>query len=81
VIVADVVDGHALVQVIWVSLVAGVGLVAAASLGIAGVARANAERRDGRALAASIYLALAALAGLVCAGGVALGVSVMLSKS
>jgi len=78
---ADVVDGHALVQVIWVSLAAGVGLVTAASLGIAGISRANTERRSGRALAASMYLALAVLAGLVCAGGVVLGVSVMLSKS
>ena len=80
-IVADIVDGHALVQVIWVSLASGVGLVTAASLGIAGISRANTQRREGRALAASLYVALAVLAALICAGGVILGVSVMLSKS
>ena len=79
--IADIVDGHALVEVIWVSLAAGIGLIAAGSLGIAGISRANAQRREGHALAASMYLALAVLAALVCAGGVVLGVSVMLSKS
>jgi len=80
-IAASVVDGHALLQVVWVSLVTGVGLVSAASLGILAVARATAGRRAGRTLAASLYGAVAVAAVLVCAGGVVLGVSVMLSKS
>jgi hypothetical protein len=81
VIVASVVDGHDLVQIIWASAAAGIGLVTAASLGILGAARAPAERREGRNLAASLYVALAIAAAVVCAGGVVLGVSVMLSKS
>jgi hypothetical protein len=81
VIFADIVDTHDLLQVVWVSLGAGVGLVTAGSLGILGAARANAERRDGRTFAASLYVALAIAAAIVCAGGVVLGVSVMLSKS
>jgi hypothetical protein len=81
VIAASVVEGHKLLQVIWVSLAAGVGLVAVASVGIFGATRASEERRDGRAFAASLYAALAVLAALGCAAGVALGVSVMLSKS
>jgi hypothetical protein len=80
VILADVVDTHDLLQVVWVAAVAGVGLIVAASLGIMGAARATAERRDGRAFAAGLYATLAVVAALVCAAGVVLGVSVMLSK-
>ena len=80
-IAAPVVDAHDLLQVVWVSLSAGVALVTAASLGILGAARAATERREGRTLAASLYAALAIAAALVCAGGVVLGVAVMLSKS
>jgi hypothetical protein len=76
----DIVDTHDLLQVVWVAATAGVGLIAAASLGIVGAARATAERREGRTVAAGLYAALAVLAALVCAAGVVLGVSVMLSK-
>jgi len=76
-----IVDWHAIVQVIWSSLAAGVGLVAAASLAIHGGARANSERREGNTAAATIYVALALAAVAVCAAGVVLAVSVMLSKS
>ena len=77
---ANVVDTHDLLQVVWSAAAAGVGLIVAASLGIMGAARATAERRDGRALAAGLYATLAVAAALVCAAGVVLGVSVMLSK-
>ena len=75
-----IVNTHDLLQVVWVAALAGVGLVAAASVGIAGAARATAARREGQALAATLYAAVAVAAALVCAGGVVLGVSVMLSK-
>ena len=78
---ASVVDWHDILEVVWVSAAAGVGLITAASLGILGAARAPGERREGRHVAATIYAALAIAAAVVCAGGVVLGVSVMLSKS
>jgi hypothetical protein len=80
VIGGTVVEVHDLLEVIWVSLVAGIGLVTAGSLAIYGAARANSERRDGHALAATAYGTLAALGALVCTAGVIVGVSVMLSK-
>ena len=80
VILASVVDTGDLLEVIWVSAVASLVLVAATSLAILGVSRANAERREGRTLAATFYGALAFAGALVCAGGVVLGVSVMLTK-
>jgi hypothetical protein len=78
---ASVIDGHALVQVIWTATAAGIGLVVAGSLAIHGAARAPLARREGHPLAASLYAALAIAGALLCAGGAVLGVLVMLSKS
>jgi hypothetical protein len=77
---ASAVDVHDLVEVAWVSLVAGVALVTAVSLSIVGAARSAAERREGHGTAATLYAGLSLLAAAVVAGGVVLGVSVMLSK-
>jgi hypothetical protein len=74
------VDSGALWQVIWVSLVAGVGISALFSLVILGSARAADSRRTGAGGAATRWLALAVLAFLLFAAGVALGVQAMVSK-
>ena len=79
-IATDVVDWAAIWQVIWVSAVAGLALVAATSLAILGAARSNSERREGHALAATLYATLAVAAAVMCAGGIVLGVTVMLAK-
>jgi hypothetical protein len=81
VILASVIDGHDLVEVIWVSAAAGIALVVAGSLAIHGAARAPLARREGHNVAASLYAALAIGGALLCVGGVVLGVLVMLSKS
>jgi hypothetical protein len=72
-------DG-ALWQVVWVSLVAGVGISALFSLAIVGSARAADARRSGRGRAAAGWAGLTALALLLFAAGVALGVEAMVSK-
>jgi hypothetical protein len=74
------VDTALLWQVIWVSLLAGVGISALFSLVILGGTRATDARRAGRAGAATVYAGLALLAFLLFAGGVTLGVQAMLSK-
>ena len=79
-IAGDVIDGGALLQVIWVSLVAGLVLVGAMSLAIVGFARASHERREGRAAAAGTYFAAAVAGSGVIVGAVVLGVAVMLHK-
>ena len=74
------VDTHLLLQVVWVSLVAGVGISALFSLVIVGSARAGEARRAGQRGAAAAYAALAVVAFILFAAGVVLGVQAMVTK-
>ena len=74
------IDGGALLDLLWAGAAAGLLLVAATSLAILGTARAGQDRREGRPARAAAYAGLAGLAMLVCAAGVVLGLSVMLDK-
>jgi hypothetical protein len=74
------VDTHLLWQVIWVSVLAGVGVSALFSFVIVGSARAGDARRAGRRGAAAAYAALAFVAFVLFAVGVVLGVQTMVSK-
>jgi hypothetical protein len=74
------VDGHLLVQVVWVSLAAGVGISVLFSLVILGGAKAGDARRSGRGAPAAAYLALAVLAFALFFLGVVLGVQTMIQK-
>jgi hypothetical protein len=73
-------DVGLLLQVVWVSLVAGVGVSALFSLVIVGGAKASEARRTGRDHAALAYTMLAVLAFAIFAVGVGFGVKVMLTK-
>jgi len=73
------VDTHLLWQVIWVSLLAGVGISALFSLVILGGARAGDARRAGRPGAAAVYAGLALLAFAAFAAGVILGFRAMIT--
>jgi len=72
------VDTGLLWQVVWVSLLAGIGISALFSLVILGGARAGDARRAGRDGAALAYAAFALLAFVAFGLGVALGVQAML---
>ena len=74
------VDGHLLLQVVWVSLVAGVGITALFSLVILGATRSDDARRAGHGVAALFFLALAVVAFALFAVGVVLGVQAMLER-
>ena len=74
------VDGHLLLQVVWVSLLAGVGISALFSLVILAGARAGDARRAGRSGAAAVYASLAVLALVAFTAGVVLGVQAMITK-
>jgi hypothetical protein len=63
-LIATVVDWDALLQVIWVSLVAGVGVTAAWGFALLGSTRALELGREGRVAEAAIY-AVAGVAGVV----------------
>ncbi len=74
------IDFHALGQVIWVSLVAGVGACVLFSLVIWGADKAGDARREGQDSQALAFGALAIVAMVVFSVAVVVGVIVMLHK-
>jgi hypothetical protein len=77
---ASIVDGGALLQVVWVSVVATVGVSLVFSLSIATAARASQQRRAGRAGVATAWGVTSVLCGVLCATAAVLGVISMLAK-
>ena len=69
-----------LAEVVWVSLLAGIGITAIYSLVIFSSGRAADARRDGNGTAAAAFGALAVFAFTVFAAGVIVGVTIMLNK-
>ena len=74
------VDFHALGQVVWVSLVAGVGVTVLFSLVVYGADKAAVARREGQEALALAYGAVAVAAMIIFSVAVILGVIVMLQK-
>ena len=74
------IDFHALGQVIWVSLVAGVGACVLFSLVIWGADKAGDARRAGQDGHALAYGVVAVAAMVVFSAAVIIGVIVMLHK-
>lgn len=79
-VAASVIDWGALLDVLWASLLGGVGVTAAFSLTLLGATRAVDMRRDGRVAAAGAYAALTAVGTVVVLGAVVIGVIVMTAK-
>ena len=80
-LVADpVIDWNALLEVLWASVLGGVGVTAVFALAILGATRAVYLRRDGHVLAAGVYGALMVIAGIVVVAAVAFGAVVMTAK-
>jgi hypothetical protein len=69
-----------IVEVVWVSLVAGVLVCFAFALVVLGTARSDDARRNGKGTAALAFGVLAAIALAACAAAVVYGVHVMVSK-
>ena len=67
--IASIVDTDALLEVIWVSIVAGIGLTAAYGVAIVGASRALDSGRQGHTTGAVVYgaLGIVALAVVVVA--------------
>lgn len=78
-IVASV-DWDALVEVIWTSIVAGIGVTASFGIAIVGVTRAIDLRRDGRVAGSAFAGAVGICALAVVAGAIVFGILVMTSK-
>lgn len=69
-----------LVQVIWVSLLAGVGITALFSMVIYGSTRAAESRREGRSTLATGYGVMAAVAGVAVIAIVVFGLAIIVTN-
>jgi hypothetical protein len=77
-VIATVVDWDALLQVVWVSLLSGVGVTAAWAFALLGTTRALEYGREGRAGEAVIY-GVVGVAGLVLViGAIVFGIVVLI---
>jgi hypothetical protein len=74
------VDWDALLQVVWVSLLAGLGVTAAFAVAIYGATRALDLGRDGRVAEAGMFALVTAAALLLVAGAVVFGIVAMTDK-
>ena len=70
-----------IIEVVWVSLLAGAVVTTAYSFVVLGLARSADAARRGRGAVAIVYASLALLAFGVFAGTVVLGVNIMLTKN
>jgi hypothetical protein len=77
---ATIVDGHALLQLVWVGALAGVGVTAAFGFALLGVTRAAELGRHGRSGEALVYAAFGAVALAVVLAAVVYGIVVMTQK-
>ena len=75
-----IVDGADLVEVIWTSLAAGIGVTAVFGLAIHGAARAVDLRRNGHSFQATAFGVLCAAALAAVAGAIVLAIIVMTTK-
>ncbi|MFL5868556.1 MAG: hypothetical protein ACJ766_15765 [Thermoleophilaceae bacterium] len=78
--IAEIVSVHDLLQVVWVSLIAGIGVTAAYSFAILGGARAVDLNRSGRPAEAAIFGVVCALALAVVGAAVVYGIVIMIKK-
>ena len=76
----SVIDWAALLNVLWASLLGGVGVTGVFSLALLGATRAGDLRRDGRVAAATAYVVLSAVAGAAVVAALVFGVIVMTAK-
>jgi hypothetical protein len=75
--IGAIVDTHALTQVLWVSMVAGVGVTAAWGLAILGATRAVEFGRDGRIGEATVYAVIGVVGLAVVLAAIVFGILIL----
>ena len=75
------VEARDILEVIWVSLIAGVVVSISYSCAVLGTARSAEARRSGNGSASVVWAGVAIIAFAAFAGAVVYGVHIMLSKS
>jgi hypothetical protein len=78
-VIASIVDTHALLQVIWVSLIAGVGVPACYGLAILGATRAVEFGRDGRMAEAAVFVVIGVLGIGVVIASIVFGILTLIN--
>jgi hypothetical protein len=76
-VIGAIVDTGDLVQVIWTSLAAGIGVTAAFGVAILGGSRAVESGRDGRLPEAAVFAALGICALAAVVAAIAFGIVVL----
>jgi hypothetical protein len=78
--IGAIVDVGDLLQVVWVSLAAGIGVTAAFAVAIVGGTRAIELGRDGRAAEAAIFGVAGVVALVAVAAAIVFGIVVLVNK-
>jgi hypothetical protein len=76
-LIATVVDTHALLQVIWVSLLAGVGVTAAYGFALLGTTRALERGRDGNVGGIVAYAVVGVLGLAIVIAAIVFGIVIL----
>jgi hypothetical protein len=76
-VIATVVDWDALLQVIWVSLAAGVGVTAAWGFALVGATRAVETGRAGRPAEAAFFVLVAVAGVATVVGAIVFGIVIL----
>ena len=79
-VASALVDTHALLQLVYLSLVAGVGICVVYALAVLGFTRSPERRKANRPGAAALYGALAVVAIASCGWAVITGLTIMATK-
>jgi hypothetical protein len=79
-VLGAIVDGEALLQVVWTSLLAGVGVTGVFGIAIFGAARALDMSRDGNPAGAAVFGVIGLLAAAVVLAAIVFGIVVMTTK-
>ncbi|MGA2469700.1 MAG: hypothetical protein ABSG64_03315 [Solirubrobacteraceae bacterium] len=75
-----IIDTHALLQVVYVSLLAGIGVCVVYAVAVVGITRAQERRRANRPRAAVLYGLLATASLVACVWAIVLGITIMATK-
>jgi MFS family permease len=77
---AAIVDVHALLELVYVSLIAGVGICVVYAIAVVGITRSHEHKRANQRGAATLYAAVATIAVGACVWAVVAGIMVMTQK-
>ena len=79
-LIGVVVDGEALLEVVWASLLAGVGVTGVFGIAIVGATRAFDMSRDGKPVGAVAFGILGLVAAAIVVAAIVFGIVVMTAK-